>query len=556
MKKFQLLFLFLAFTFASNASVIEKIWYFNDYQIVESGNYQMIKFDGTMLTGLTGEPVLPYKEIKLLLPPGEAATNIEFIGEEEVIIPGKFLIYPQQPSRPLSDESPFNFTVNGQLYQTNAIYPEQQYGQLITSYLNGYAIALSSFTPVKYNPVTGVVSYYKIVKIRIHTASDIKSSKALKNLCSSTAVSERVHNFVQNPTMADQYPSKSKSSDDYQLLIVTPSQYQDNYQDLIDIYFERGMKTEIATTETINSTMTGQDAQEKIRNYIIQEYQEHSVEFVLLGGDVEYVPFRGFYCYAQSGSGYEDNDIPADLYYSGLDGNWNSDSDNHWGEPGEDDLLPDIAVARFPFSNGSELANLIHKSVSYQDSPVLGEFRNELFAGEWLYSGPDTWGSQYLELLIGEHSDNGYTTYGVPEDYNFQKLYEINQSWSKNDLIAAINQGKQFVQHAGHANQTYVAYLSNSDITNSNFSGANGITHNYTFLQTHGCDCGAFDYNDCILEKMVTIQNFAAAVIGNSRYGWFNEGQTEGPAIHLQREMVDAMFHEKLNQARGSLCRS
>ncbi len=130
----------------------------------------------------------------------------------------------------------------------------------------------------------------------------------------------------------------------------------------------------------------------------------------------------------------------------------------------------------------------------------------------------------------------------------FQKLYEINQSWSKNDLIAAINQGKQFVQHAGHANQTYVAYLSNSDITNSNFSGANGISHNYTFLQTHGCDCGAFDYNDCILEKMVTIQNFAAAVIGNSRYGWFNEGQTEGPAIHLQREMVDAMFHEKLNR--------
>ena len=45
---------------------------------------------------------------------------------------------------------------------------------------------------------------------------------------------------------------------------------------------------------------------------------------------------------------------------------------------------------------------------------------------------------------------------------------------------------------------------------------------------------------------MVTIQNFAAAFIGNSRYGWFNEGQTEGPSTHLQREFTDALYHDKL----------
>ncbi len=422
MKKFQLLFLFLAFTFASNAGVIEKIWYFNDYQIVESGNYQMIKFDGTMLTGITGEPVLPYQEVKLLLPPGESAISIEFIGDDETPIPGNFVLYPQQPSRPLSIEKPDGFKINQQLYQSEQVYPAKQTGRLMTGYLNGHAIALATFTPVKYNPSTGVVSFYKKVKIRITTAPDPKSAAAMQNLSSSQTVSDRLIRFAQNPELMDLYPEDAKTNDDYQILIITPAQYQDSYQDLIDLYYERGMVTEIATTESINSTMTGQDSQEKIRNYIIQEYQDHNVEFVLLGGDVEYVPFRGFYCYAQSGSGYEDNDIPADLYYSGLDGNWNTDGDDHWGEPGEDDLLPDIAVARFPFSNASELANLIHKSVSYQDSPVLGEFRNELFAGEWLYSGPDTWGSDYLELLIGEHDDNGYTTFGVPEDYNFPEI--------------------------------------------------------------------------------------------------------------------------------------
>jgi len=166
--------------------------------------------------------------------------------------------------------------------------------------------------------------------------------------------------------------------------------------------------------------------------------------------------------------------------------------------------------------------------------------------GENLYSGPDTWGRDYLDLLIGERSDNGYTTYGIPENYPIDSLYEHDGSWNGTTLINEINQGKQFIHHVGHASPNYVAHLYTSDITNSNFYAVNGIDHNYTLLQTHGCDCGSFDNNDCILEKMVTIDNFAVSVIGNSRYGWFNEGQTEGPSAHLHREMVDALYHEKI----------
>jgi len=121
------------------------------------------------------------------------------------------------------------------------------------------------------------------------------------------------------------------------------------------IYLSRGISSEIFTTEYISTNISGQDLQEKIRNFIIQEYQESSIDYVILGGDVEHIPYRGFYCYVQSGSGYTTSDIPADLYYSALDGTWNDDGDNDWGEPDEDDLLPEVAVARYPFSNASEL---------------------------------------------------------------------------------------------------------------------------------------------------------------------------------------------------------
>jgi len=548
MKKFCFFVLLMASVLMLNAGIVEKTYYFSNPTIIPSGEFQLIHFENTLITGKTGEPALPYQSVQLLLLPGEKAVSIEFIGEEEIQLSGIYKIYPQQASRPLSVDGNGTFALNELIYHTNVNYPASPTGQLVTSYLNGYAFALSTFTPLRFNPVTGVVSMYKKVTIKVITESDSQSVKALENLKSSGSIDKRVKSFSQNPEMVSEYPSASKSGDDYQFLIITPSQFVSNFQELIDVYLERGIKTQVVTRETINTSGTGQDLTEKVRNYIIQEYQDHSVEYVLLGGDVEHVPYRGFYCYAVSGSGYEDNNIPADLYYSALDGNWNTDGDNSWGEPGEDDLLPEIAVGRFSFSNVTELNNMLHKTIFYQNNPVLGEFNNTLFAGEWLYGEPfETWGSDYLELLIGHRTDNGYETWGVPESYNFQKLYEENQPWGANDLITAINSGKQYVHHVGHANSNYVAYMGNSDITNGNFYGANGVDHNYTIFHSHGCICGAFDDSDCIMEKMASIENFAVAVIGNSRYGWFNEGQTEGPAAHLHREMVDALYHEKIN---------
>jgi len=65
-------------------------------------------------------------------------------------------------------------------------------------------------------------------------------------------------------------------------------------------------------------------------------------------------------------------------------------------------------------------------------------------------------------------------------------------------------------------------------------------------MYTHGCDCGAFDANDCIAERMVLIQNFLAGGVFNSRYGWFDQGTTEGPSAHLNREFVSALYNDTL----------
>lgn len=548
MKKLNLLLIFVLSATIVFAGTIKKTYYFPSPEIGYHKDYHTIAFHNTLLTGLVGEPALPYCAISLLIPPGEAATSIKFIGEDEVTVEGNFKLFPYQSSRPLSEASRPEFQINKKVYKSGNIYPEQPIGELSTGYLNGHGIAMSTFTPVRYIPAEGKITYYKKVTIVIETSPDSKAAEALNNLTSSKKAKNRLLNFAQNPEAASSYnPFQKRSENDYSLLIITPNQFVDGFAGLRGIYFDRGIRSEVFTSEFISNTVPGLDLPEKIRNFIIQEYQESGIEYVLLGGDVEHVPYRGFYCYVQSGSGYTSNNIPADLYYSSLDGNWNDDGDNNWGEPDEDDLLPEVGVARYPFSNASELAKLIHKSINYQNSPVLGEFTNPLLAGEHLWSNPETWGRDYLDLLIGEHNDNGYTTIGIPETYPIDSLYEHDASWSGSTLINAINQGKQFVHHVGHASPSYVAHLNTSDITNTNFYAVNGVDHNFTLFHTHGCDCGSFDYNDCILERMVLIDNFAVSVIGNSRYGWFNEGQNEGPAAHLHREMVDALYNEEIN---------
>ena len=183
--------------------------------------------------------------------------------------------------------------------------------------------------------------------------------------------------------------------------------------------------------------------------------------------------------YAFRSEQYVDEGIPADLYFAGLDGSWN-DNDNYlWGEVGEDDLLPEIGVARLPFQTQTEQTNMIHKTLSYQQSPVLGEFTRVNLGGEWMSDTGPTYGSQYMNMVIGYHDEYGYVTTGIPEDYDFHTVYEEDGQVIGSGLMAAVNEGGQFTHHAGHAGWDYVAGWYCSDITDNNFSHVDGVEHIY-----------------------------------------------------------------------------
>ncbi|MBP6871743.1 MAG: hypothetical protein KBC43_07025 [Bacteroidales bacterium] len=531
----------------ANAGKIVHVYEFNRPEISYSGPYGIVYFEGTKLAGQTGKATLPFYPVKILLPPGEKAESISISYKDPVVLQEKIMLMPFQEVRPLSDPGESLMAVDEIFYQSTTPYPSYFKPHLETQFFNGCGIALSSFTPISYLPKENQITYYQRVEIEIITLTDPAQSHN-KHFFGSEQKSLWLKDLVQNPEkISDYFSGREFLTSEYDILVITKNQYLGEFDTLKSFYELQGLKTKVAATETIGSSMSGIDLQQKIRNFIIQEYDDNGISYVVLGGDTEIVPYRGFYCYVQSGGGYSSTNIPADVYYSALDGSWNNDGDARWGEPDEDDLYPEVAIGRITFSDTAELHNILHKSFLYQCDPVEGELTKPLLAGEELYDDPYTIGSDYLNLLIGYRTDNGYSTHGIPPSHPRDTLYDDSTYyWSKATLISHINSGRPWLHHVGHANQSYVMKLSLGDITDANFAQTNGVTHNYTVVYTHGCICGGFDYTDCIGERMIGIDNFASAFVGNSRYGWFNQGTTDGPSQHLHREFMDALYYDSL----------
>ena len=538
MKKLCITLLLLAVGLFASAQSITHTYHFGQPTIQQISDYQTLSFEGTVMNGTVGEPSLPWQSISLMLPQNTEATAIHVTLSDFMEMEGQYNLMPTQRTRPISDDSPFVFEKNEALYRSNEAYPNKEFNTVSTQVLNGVSFAFGGFTPVKYKPASGQVSYAQTVTVTV----EYQTSRAdhSRKLWLRPETRNSISRLAQNAEMLDTYVRRDGALPQYEILLITPQNYAESFDDYVALYAGRGIRVRIATTQDIYAAMQGRDNKEKIRNYIIQEYESNGISMVLLGGDVNLVPHRDLWCYAQQG--YEDN-VPSDSYYACLDGTLNDDGDNKWGEVGEDDLLPELSIARLPFNNASQLETILSKTFSYLTSPVLGEFRSPILAGEHL--GDGVYASQDLERLIGEVNFNGYTTYGYPEDYDFVRVYETpTHSWNPSELAAAINDGSQYVNHFGHANTSYVAGWSNWDITPQLFAGANGVEHNYFIFKSQGCICGDFA-DDCILERMVVNETGAVAAIGNSRYGWYNQ-MGDGPSAHYHRELIDAYCHERM----------
>ncbi len=538
MKKLQLVLVLLATTLFVQAQTIEQTYHFSQPVVTERDSFQQIGFKECLPIGTIGEPTLPWHSVSLMLPQGQEAISINVELSDFVEMEGSFNLFPYQKPRPVSNEEEIPFAKNEVLYRSGNVYPTQSFHGVSTQYLNGVAFAFSGFTPMQYVPATGKVSYARTVKVSIETSmSRDDNSRKLWLTPENTASIKRL---AQNENMLNTYSKRDRSIGGYDMLVITSEEWIPRFGEYLNLYNDKGIRTRIISLEEIYASMEGRDEQEQIRNYIIQEYENNGIQMVNLGGDVSIVPYRSLWCFAQEG---DEDQLPSDMYYACLDGTLNDDDDDRWGEVGEDDLLPELGIGRLPFNNENQFENIMHKTFSYLQTPVLGEFTSPILGAEHL--GDGYYGGIDMERLIGTNSDYDYTTTGYPEEYNFKRYYATPRlSWSGGEFKTLIGTGGQYVHHVGHANTTNVAGWESISINDAFFSGNDGVNHNYMLFHSHGCICGNFPSN-CILEKMVTVQTGFVVTTGNSRYGWYVPWG-DGMAAHIHREFMDAYINDHI----------
>jgi hypothetical protein len=312
-------------------------------------------------------------------------------------------------------------------------------------------------------------------------------------------------------------------------LIVTSEALAGEFQRLADHRTAMGLPAKVVTREWIEANhRRGIDFQETLRMFLQEAYAKWGMEYLLIGGDTNIIPTRFVRSTFYPFGGH--TDVPTDLYYAALDGNWGADGDGWLGEPylneglpGDDaDMAPEIAVGRAPVQTPAMVQNFVDKVLGYEATPAGSGWTNRvLFASEVLFPSP--WdpqdpitldGAQYSQDLI-ETTLTPCSDLESVRMYQTDQLFERDAPLNRAALIDSLNTG-----HYGQFNQFGHGHFFNMSVGDANFtvSDAAALVNPHHFLLfAVNCASGAFDLS-CLMERFVENPDGGAIVsVGAAR---------------------------------------
>jgi len=550
------------FTFSLFGKSIVETYSFDPPLVKYGQTYAEIQYEDCKNFGNEGEPLYPLKNISVLLPQNTEIKSISIVSSSYYHELNDIIIQPASRPFPLSKPLPDNYVVKPkeEIYLSNGPYPDRIIDNTTTQFLSGHSLANFSICPIKYYPKENKIEPIRELTIKIETVSLPQHRSPEHLLKSNQNILKRIQQTVSNTEMLNSYTYSDQSRDDeFDILIITSNNLLSAFQSFIEFKQSTGFLVTTVTTASIFDQYEGQDLQEKIRNCIIDYYINNNIKYVILGGDSSpngtdnIIPHRGFYVDTYYRT--TDTDIPSDMYYSCLDGNWNNDEDNYWGEPGEEDLYSEVLIGRLCVDSPEEIINQTYKLMMYQNSPVIGDIEKALFLGEYLW--PGVYGGAYKDEVAFGSTNHGYTTTGLSDNFQTTFFYEMNESWDKFDIFNQFNnEGVHLRNHLGHSYVDYNMLMTIEDLTLNNFTN-DGITRGYVIGYSQGCYNGSFDNRDdygyyysedCFAEKITTMETADVATIGNSRYGWGDGYGTDGASQYFDRQFFDAIFGEDITE--------
>lgn len=494
--------------------------------------------------GQIGEPALPRRGASILLPLGDEVVSVDVRPVDRISLGGGLAIEPVGQPTPISMAASKSVVPepDRSVYSRTSAFPEQPFKQMSIQEFRGYRYLVLKLHPLEYVPASGEMHFFPKLVVTVETANQNRQSEMFRGLPEDEiAVSSK----VDNPATISSYAAAKRSGKSYDLLIITTPSLASSFAPLKDFHDTTGILTEIHTTVDIGSSDPV-----VVRDYIRDRYTDDGISYVLIGGDDNVIPAKDLFVQSWPGSSYIEYNMPSDFFFACLDGTYNADMDNLWGEPTDGrgysdvDLVAEVYLGRASVGNNTEADRFVSKTIQYMTTtdPYLNK---ALWIGEHLgFGGSGEYGGPSKDEIIDTAYAHGYVTMGLPSaKYFVDKLYDMTwpgHSWSRSDLTSRINNSVHILNHYGHCSSGWAMKMSPSNV----MSDLNNT--DLFFLYSQGCMAGQFDNEDCVGEYMTIRSDYASfAAVLNARYGWGNS-TTDGPSQRFDREFFDAIYGEGL----------
>jgi len=438
-----------------------------DYEIVNIGDQAEIKVDDFGHYTVSGKPDLPAKIFSIAIPPGSEFVEISYSTGEGIVLTNSYNVIPNSIPAVIGKEDPLVRVKEEKTYQENyesvyesdETYPSSNVQLVGTGGYRRYNLVDARIIPFSYKPISGKLTYYPDFTITISYTypEGFSSSKIMNDY--NVETEKFAQKFIINyDETEDWYPEviSGKQSNDF--VIITQDSLASSASVLAEWEENKGKSVYVATTSWIDSSYSGYDLAEKMRNFLRDKYptDEWGILDVCLIGHYDDVPMR--LCAQSTGYGPPETDF----YFSELSlpdsESWDADGDHQYGEDTDPiDFHGEINVGRIPWSDPDIVEHIIQKSIAYEQNQDESFKKNILLIGTFFWADTDN------AVLMEYKTDP--VIHPWMEDWTMTKMYEEAESQYECDYDVSYDKVEEvwsegtfaFVNWAGHGSE-YACY--------------------------------------------------------------------------------------------------
>ena len=219
--------------------------------VTEGPVYDSVTMQGLPQHGAPGEPVLPFKTAKILIPRGKDVQSVDVTASNRKVLKGRFNVEYGKTPIPISSNTTVEDQPNQTIYGSANPFPGVLFSQMSEQHFRGYKILVLKLHQVQYIPKTGELSYFQKMTVTVNMMVSNNVSPLFRNLQRDR---ELVSDIVDNPSEVESYTQTAKlvqpmslvnSSDSYDYVIITNNALMPAFQPLIDWKIQKGQNATI-----------------------------------------------------------------------------------------------------------------------------------------------------------------------------------------------------------------------------------------------------------------------------------------------------------------------